>query len=127
MRSYDFINKEWIVSPTARRVYRISAAISLTLYWSVAALILNQRVPFLRQLLFLGVLGTAITVAGMECFLIRFDDSPAWQQIAWFLVMFCPPLGPALYCFLGYSRSQVVRNACVVRSDGALDGSKPFG
>jgi len=126
MRAYDYINKEWIVSPTARRVYRAAAAISLTLYFSLAALRLNQPIPFLKQLLFAGVLGTVLTQVGMEFFLFRFDESRARKQAVWFCVMLCPPLGPALYCFLVYSRSQVVKAACAIRPEGVRDGSKPI-
>jgi len=34
MLKYEYINKEWIVSPTARRVYRASAALSVALFFS---------------------------------------------------------------------------------------------
>jgi hypothetical protein len=33
MVKYEYINKEWIVSLTARRVYRVSAALSITLFF----------------------------------------------------------------------------------------------
>jgi len=44
----------------------------------------------------------------MEYFLFGFDDSSALKKMFWFCVMLLPPLGPALYCFLVYSRSKVV-------------------
>lgn len=47
----------------------------------------------------------------MEYFLFRFDDSPALKQILWFVVMLFVPLGPALYCFVVYSRSALLTEA----------------
>ena len=48
----------------------------------------------------------------MEFFLFRFDDSHPLKQIVCFLVMLFPILGAALYCFIVYSRSDVLKNAC---------------
>jgi len=108
---YQHFSKEWIVSPTARRVYRIAAVLSLTLYVSLAALIVYGPIPALKQFLFVGVLATAINGTGMEFFLFRFDDSAAWKQILWFCALIFIPIGPALYCFVVYSRSKMVLNA----------------
>jgi hypothetical protein len=58
---------------------------------------------------FLAVLGTALELVGMEYFLMRLDDSPALKQIFWFCALLFIPLGPALYCFLVYSRSDLVK------------------
>jgi len=76
---YQHFSKEWIVSPTARRVYRAAAVVSLTVYASLVALIVYGPIPALKQFLFVGVLATAINGTGMEFFLFRFDDSPAWE------------------------------------------------
>ena len=65
--------------------------------------------------MFLGVLATAIIIVGMEFFLFRFDDQAPWKQIVWFCLMVFLPLGPALYCFVVYSRSTVVQDACEKR------------
>lgn len=124
MRAYDYINKEWIVSPTARRVYRAAAAVSLTLYFSLAAILLKEPIPFLRQMLFAGVLGMALTQVGMEFFLFRFDESRAWKQAVWFCVMLFPPLGPAIYCFRVYSRSRPF-GAGNDAQQSAVDNSNP--
>jgi len=105
MDAYQYAKKEWIVSPTARRVYRTCAIASLTVYASMAALALKGPLPGLKQLLFLGVLATVINTFGMEVFLFRFDDSAAWRQVFWFVLMLFVPLGPALYCFRVYCRS----------------------
>jgi len=53
----------------------------------------------------------------MEYFLFRFDDSGALKQVFWFCVMLFAPLGPALYCFLVYSRSDMVKE-CADRTPG---------
>jgi hypothetical protein len=109
MIRYELVNKEMIVSRTARLVYRTAAAVSLTIYFSLGMILVNGPTPLLKQLLFLGVVATAIIVVGMEFFLFRFDDSAAWKQIVWFCLMVCLPLGPALYCFVVYSRSTAIR------------------
>lgn len=108
MDHYQHFSKEWIVSPTARRVYRAAAVVSLTVYASLVALIVYGPIPALKQFLFVGVLATAINGTGMEFFRSRFDDSAAWKQILWFCALLFAPLGPALYCFLVYSRSKVI-------------------
>jgi len=114
---YQHFCKEWIVSPTARRVYRAAAVNSLTVYASLVALIVYGPIPALKQFLFVGVLATAINGAGMEFFLFRFDDSPAWKQILCFCALIFIPIGPALYCFLVYSRSKVVLNALAMAEE----------
>jgi len=123
MNPYQYFSKEWIVSERARRVYRTAAVISLTVYVTLVALIAYGPIPALKQLLFVGVLATAINATGMELFLFRFDDSAAWKQILWFCAMFLIPLGPALYCFLVYSRSKVVLRT-LARTDDVSNASK---
>jgi len=124
MLKYELINKEWIVSRTARIVYRTAAVASLGILVALVALILNldraMAEPLrlmLKPLLFLGVLGMATTGLGMEYFLFRFDNSHALKQVFWFCVMLFAPLGPALYCFLVYSRSDMVKE-CADRTPG---------
>ena len=101
MVKYEYINKEWIVSLTARRVYRVSAALSIALFFGWWAILFvggipSAIAPLVRLLLFAGVLGAAITLVGMEFFLFRFDDSHPLKQVLWFLLMLLPLLG-ALY------------------------------
>jgi len=114
MLRYEYINKEWIVSSAARRVYRTAAVTSLALYPVAVALMVREipriLVPALRPLLLASIIGAGITVVGMEFFLFRFDDSHALKQILWFGAMLFIPLGPALYCFLVYSRSKAFAN-----------------
>jgi len=66
---------------TAHRVYRIAAVLSLTIYVTLPAILINGPSPILRQILFVGVVGMAVTMVGMEVFLFRFHDSPAWKQM----------------------------------------------
>ena len=117
MLRYEYINKEWIVSQAARRVYRASACLSIALLlgWWIALFEGGIPTAFAlasRLLLFLGVLGAGITLIGMEYFLFRFDDSHPLKQMAWFCVMMFPLLGPPLYCLIVYSRSNVVKSVC---------------
>jgi hypothetical protein len=115
MLRYDYINKEWIVSATAYRVYRVSAYLSIMLFlaWCYALTegIPRAYAPVARPLVFVGVFGVGTVFVGMEYFLFRFDESHPLKQMAWFCVMLFPMLGPALYCLLVYSRSSVVKNA----------------
>jgi hypothetical protein len=122
MLKYELINKEWIVSRTARSVYRAAAVLSLLVLPVLWLAIANGGMfgpqgPFLRPLLFIGVLGMALTGLGMEYFLFGFDNSGPLKQVFWFCVMILAPIGPALYCFIVYSRSDVLRNACTERPD----------
>lgn len=123
MLRYELITKEWIVSRMARRIYRISATLSVALFLglfvsAVAGGIPERVAPIARLLLLAGVLGYATTMAGMEVFLFRFDDSRPLKQIFWFCVLLFPMLGPALYCFVVYSRSDVLRNSCTQPAEG---------
>lgn len=124
MLKYEYINKELIVSPTARRVYRASAALSVVLFfawWAIlfAGGIPSTIAPAVRLLVLVGVLGAGTTLVGMEFFLFRFDDSHPLKQVVWFLVILFPLLGPALYCFIVYSRSNVLKSSSAERPEGA--------
>ena len=124
MLRYECISKEWIVSPAARYVYRISASLSLALFLGLWVVLIEGGipetiVPVARPLLFAGVLGAGITLVGMEFFLFRFDTSHPLKQIAWFCVMLLPLLGAPLYCFTVYLRSDALRTACTKRERNA--------
>ena len=129
MNHYEFISKGMLVSPTARRVYRIAAVLSLTiyvtLYVTLPAILISGPSPIPRQILFVGVVGTAVTMVGMEVFLFRFDDSPAWKQMFWFCAMLFVPLGPALYCFVVYSGSRAVKAASVETTESEAPNLRP--
>jgi hypothetical protein len=113
MLRYYYINRSWIVSGAARRIYRVAASLSLVLFLLLFEVKLKGTVPtlllpVLKPILLAGVLGAATTMVAMEYFLLGFDNSSALKKVFWFCVMLLPPLGPALYCFLVYSRSTVV-------------------
>jgi len=129
MLKYEFINREWIVSRTARLVYRVSALLSLMLFFLWLMLLFawlgvfngvqtpEHAAPVVRLLLFAGILGAAITIVGMEFFLFRFDTSHPLKQVFWFCVMLIPLLGAALYCFVVYSRSDALKNSLTVAGE----------
>ena len=113
---YYYIIKGWMLSRGAHRLYRLAATLSLALLVMLIAgrsakEIPANFVPLARFLLLAGVLGTATTMVAMEYFLFGFDNSSAWKKALWFCVMLLPPLGPALYCFIVYSRSSVTDGA----------------
>ena len=115
LRNY-YINREWIVSAPARRIYRIAAALSLGLFFGMMAVRFKGGIPLnvlpvAKALLFVGVVGAATTTVAMEYFLFGFDTSAAWKKVFWFCVMLLPPLGPPLYCFIVYSRSPLTKAA----------------
>jgi hypothetical protein len=115
MLRYYYIDKEWMISTTAQRIYRIAAYLSLALFllllWVRAARVPDTFFPLIRLLLLAGVVGAATTMVAMEYFLFGFDTSSAIKKVFWFCVMMFPPLGPALYCFVVYSRSKVLERA----------------
>lgn len=119
MLRHYYINREWIVSGTAQRIYRVAAYLSLLLFFLLVLLSVELQVAgkipealalVAKLLLLPGVLGTAITTVAMEYFLIGFDTSPAWKKTFWFCVVLFPPLGPPLYYFAVYSRSDVLKD-----------------
>jgi len=106
-------------------VYRLAAYFSLVLFFLLVVLrsvhLPITTFPMLRFLLFVGVLGAATTMVAMEYFLFGFDKSSAIKKVFWFCVMMFVPLGPALYCFFVYSRSDVLENG--TRGADSLSGS----
>lgn len=115
---YYLISEDWLISPTARKVYRWCAAISLlllptyVLFFVLAKL--GTLTPFtenlLRLLLILSVAATAVIWVAMEYFLFVIDESSGWAEIFWFLLMIFIGIGPALYVFFGYSRAACFRS-----------------
>ena len=123
MLRYYYINKEWMLSGTAQRIYRVAASLSLAFFFVLVALrfvgeIPDALLPVVKPLLLAGVLGTATTMVAMEYFLFGFDSSSASKKALWFCVMAFPPLGPALYCFIVYSRSNVLKGNNGKRVEG---------
>jgi hypothetical protein len=117
MLRYYFINKQWMLSTAARRSYRVASSLSLALFFFIFFIavavqlvtIPEALLPVLKLLLFVGVLGAATTMVAMEYFLFSFDSSSALKKVFWFCVLLFPPLGPPLYCFIVYSRSDVLK------------------
>ena len=128
MLRYYYINREWIVSRMARRIYRTAASLSLALFLTLMArpfadAIPEGLLPIVKLLLLAGVLGTGTTIVAMEYFLFGFDKSSALKKVFWFGFMLLPLLGPALYCFIVYSRSEVLKATCAKPIDA---GTTPF-
>ncbi len=103
-----------MLSLTARRAYRSAAVLSLVLFAILIArphlgAIPESLLPAFRLLFYASVVGTALTLIAMEYFLFGFDNSSSWRKVFWFCVLLLPPLGPPLYCFMVYSRSDVVK------------------
>ena len=101
---YDYISKEWIVSPVARRIYLVSAIISVTLFIGISAALVQGGLPEIdpaitRTVLLIGVPGAGITSVGMLYFLVRFDNSHPLKQVFWFCFMLLPLLGDSPILF----------------------------
>jgi len=126
MLRYYYINKEWMVSGRAQRSYRVAAGLSLVLFFLVFFIVVAAQVgaipealrPVVKLLLLAGVLGAATTMVAMEYFLFSFDNSSAMKKVFWFCVLLFPLLGPALYCFIVYSHSDVLKGNYARRVEG---------
>ncbi len=129
MLRYYYINKEWMVSSTAQRSYRVAAGLSLVLFFVVFFIVVAAQVgaipevllPVVKLLLLAGVLGAATTMVAMEYFLFSFDNSSGMKKVFWFCVMLFPLLGPALYCFIVYSHSDVLKGNYAKRAAGTSE------
>jgi hypothetical protein len=112
LRNY-YINKEWMLSRTARLAYRTAAGWSFALIPMLFVLasveIPKGFLPVMRLLVFACIVGMATTTIAMEYFLFGFDDSSAWNKTFWFVVSLVPSVGAPLYCFVVYSRSGVLK------------------
>jgi len=116
MLRYYYINKAWMLSPLASRVYRISATLSCALFflWFALHFVSDISGPWrylIRDVLLVCIVGAAVNLVAMEYFLFGFDKSSEWKKVFWFVVMLFPLLGPALYCFVVYSRSESVNRS----------------
>ena len=117
MLRYYYINKEWMLSATARRTYRIAAVLSLLLIpilivvlaLQITSGIPRSLLPAVRMLVLASIVGSATITVAMEYFLFGFDTTSEGKKPFWFLVMLIPSIGAPLYCFLVYSRSDVLK------------------
>jgi len=124
MLRYYYINKEWIISRTAQRIYRIAACLSIALFIMLVAMriagsIPEVLLPLVKPILLTMVCGAATTMVAMEYFLFGFDNSSGLKKVFWFCVLAFPPLGPALYWFFVYSRSDVLEKDTAKRVESA--------
>ena len=114
LRNY-YINREFVVSATARRVYRTAASASLGMLVMLVVIrtaggVSKEYFPIIKVLALGYAIGTALTFVAMAYFLFGFDKSSAFKKAFWVYIMLrIPVLGAALYCFLVYSRSDLVR------------------
>jgi hypothetical protein len=116
--NHYYINKEWMLAVTARRVYRAAAVLSFTLIPTLIWFLTLESYPgtsptlllVVRRIVFAGIVGTATTTIAMEYFFFGFDDSSGWKKTFWFMVMLLPTIGAPLYCFVVYSRSTVFQH-----------------
>ncbi len=104
-----FLNKEWMISLGARRVYRSAAVYSLVFLALVIAMQFSDEVPegvavVLRFAFLAGVASTALTLVAMEYFLFSFDKSTDGKKALCFMLMMFPVVGAAVYCLTVYSR-----------------------
>src|SRR5215472_18534265 len=100
MLRYYYINRGWIVSSSARRMYRIAASLSLSLFFvlfamSLRGLIPNALVPVLRAISPAWCVRSCNYNDCDGVLFVGFDDSSALKKMFWFCVMLLPPLGPA--------------------------------
>ena len=122
MLAHYWISKSWMVSATAQRVYRLTAWLSIGFFVLLVATPflpnMSEGLNFLyRVSFFTGLLGAAITLVAMEYFLFSFDQSSSAMKVLWFVMLCCAPLGPAIYCLFGYSRSKILDKRPVGRPE----------
>lgn len=117
MSHYFYIKRTWLISPTARRVWRTCAWVSLLLLaWPFVYgfcadwLYEHHSLALLNLWLLTAVFAAVATSTGMEYYLFTLDDSRALAQIFWFLILLLIPVGPAIYCLVVYSRSKYFQN-----------------
>ncbi len=113
MMRYYLVSEDWLISPTARRVYRFCAWISFLLLPTFALLVKfpeGSALPHVvilavHLLLLLSVIANAVICVAMQHFLFVEDESDAWKQILWFLALAVLGVGPGLFVLLAYSKS----------------------
>jgi len=123
--NHYYINKEWMLSVTARCVYRAAAVLSLILIPALIWFVNLGSYPgtsatlmlVVKRIVLAGVVGTATTTIAMEYFIFGYDDSAGWKKTFWFIVMLLPAIGAPLYCFVVYSRSNVLKRYWKTRAE----------
>jgi len=114
------INKEWIISGTARRVYFVCAVAAFSLFGAFFASRMAMQASGITSLegapvaaltvrifLWPGILGTAVLSIAMWYFWFSFDNSSWLKKACWFLPLyFLFGIGPGLYYFFVYRRNK---------------------
>jgi hypothetical protein len=110
------INREWLFSSTAQRVYLCCALLTIALLATLLATHVAISVAgvselnsearlLLRRFLFPQILGAALLWVSMWYFWFGFDSSPYVRKAASFvLLFFLAPIGTLVYYFLTYRR-----------------------
>lgn len=116
------ISHGWMVSRAARRVYFVSAILSLALLATIIGVhaaisaagmsaLTRGSATIVRILLFPEIIGTALLWIAMWYFWFGFDRSQFLKKAAWFVgLFFFAPLGPVLYYFFVFRR-------CAIQAD----------
>lgn len=118
------ITDSWLTSPVARRIYFVSAILTIFLVGMVLAIVLGafaaggtlESSPvlelILRTLLFPGVLGAAVLWIAMWYFWSRHHSGENTAKVPWAIIIWLlGPIGALLYFKFFYLRSPLVRTA----------------
>jgi len=121
-----YISRSWMVSTTAQKVYRWAAYLAIVFTVLLVAIPFLDRIPeilapLFRLVFFAGAAATALLVVAMEYFLFGFDQSASTTKGLWMLLAFVPPIGTALYCLYGYSRSPLLDKFKSERQEGMAE------
>ena len=107
-----YINKEWIVSTTARRVYLLSTILNIFLFilvYSIPAEMSETLSSVVGLVVFICALGAATTYVSMFFHFVLFKDSSMPKALLCALAIMFFPIGPPFYFFLVYWRSADAR------------------
>lgn len=111
------VDRSWLFSQTAQRVYFGSALLSIALVGTLigvhsamsaarAAAVTPLAASVVKILLYPETLGAAILWVGMWYFWFSFDRSHYLKRAIWFcLLFFFAPFGPLFYYFIVYRRN----------------------
>jgi hypothetical protein len=110
------INRSWLFSGTARRIYFVSALLALALIATLLGVHMAMAAagtralgpsasPVVRMLLFPEITGEAVLWVGMWYFWFGFDRSHYLKKAVWFVLLFLlVPFGTIFCYFLVYRR-----------------------